>query len=427
LAQAVDTEYRLSTEPKLKAFVSDVLTKVGVARADAETVASVLVAADMRGVESHGVARLESYYVSRIRSGKLEAAPTVSVVRETPTSLVLDAGNGLGHPAGKRAMLSVIDKAKQSGVAFGAVKNSNHFGIAGFYAMLALEHDMIGIASTNSVRYGAPTYGKDIMLGTNPWAYAIPAQNEPAFVLDFATTTVPRGKLEVYQRKEKQLGAGWAIDENGAQTLKPEEALKGALLPLGGFGVDNGGHKGYGLGLLVDIMCAVLSGGAFGNDLPLPNSGAEPGKISHFFGAIRIDGFRDVAAFKTDMDKELRAFKDSQKAPGFDRIYVAGEIEHEKTNFARKNGVPVHVRFGAVSRSSRASSICRSRSNDSAARSPGLGRDDQGVRRPARRGDPRRRLCIRRTFQHGHARRPRRRGALSPRRSGSARTAGARA
>jgi len=344
LAQAVDTEYRLTTEPKLKHFVSAILTKVGVAQADAATVADVLVAADLRGVESHGVARLESYYVSRIRSGKLLAAPSVTVARETPTSIVLDAGNGLGHPTAKRAMETVLEKAKTSGVAFGAVRNSNHFGIAGYYAMLALDHDMIGIASTNSVRYGAPTYGRDIMLGTNPWAYAIPAQNEPAFVLDFATTTVPRGKLEVYQRKEKPLNPGWAIDANGQETVKPDEALKGALLPLGGFGIDNGGHKGYGLGLLVDIMCAVLSGGAFGNDLPLPNSGAEPGKISHFFGAIRIDGFRDVPGFKADMDRELRAFKDSQKAPGFERIYVAGEIEHEKTAYHREHGVPVHAK-----------------------------------------------------------------------------------
>ena len=341
---AVETKYRLSTESKLKSFVTEVLTKVGVAKPDAETVADVLVAADLRGIESHGLARLEAYYVARIRSGKLNAAPQPSVVRETPTSILLDADNGLGHPAGKRAMLAVLDKAKQSGAAFGAVRNSNHFGIAGYYAMLALDRDMIGIASTNSVRYGAPTYGRDIMLGTNPWAYAIPAQNEPPFVLDFSTTTVTRGKLEVYQRKEKSLNPGWAIDANGKETLKPEEALDGALLPLGGFGVDNGGHKGYGLGLLADIMCAVLSGGAFGNDLPLPSDPAEPGKVSHFFGAIKIDGFRDPAAFKADLDRELRAFKDSQKAPGCERIYVAGEIEYEKTLAHRQNGVPVHVK-----------------------------------------------------------------------------------
>jgi LDH2 family malate/lactate/ureidoglycolate dehydrogenase len=341
---AVDSEYRLSTEPKLKSFVVEILTKVGVARPDAETVADVLVAADLRGIESHGVARLESYYVGRLRKGQMTASPDVGVVRETATSLLLDAGNGLGHPTGKRAMAAVIDKAKTSGTAFACVRNSNHYGIAGYYAMMALDHDMIGISSTNSVRYGAPTFGRDIMLGTNPWAYAIPTQDEPAFVLDFATTTVPRGKLEVYQRKEKKLNPGWAIDAHGQETLDPKEALTGALLPLGGFGVDNGGHKGYGLGLLVDIMCAVLGGGAFGNDLPLPSSGPEPGKISHFFGAIKIDGFRDVAQFKADMDKELRGFKDSQKAPGCDRIYVAGEIEYEKTLANRQNGVPVHVK-----------------------------------------------------------------------------------
>jgi len=345
VAQAVDTEYRLSTEPKLKNFVAEVLTQVGVARPDAQTVADVLVAADLRGVESHGVARLESYYVSRIRKGLMKPSGNVTVVRESRTTIVLDADNGLGHPAGKRAMQAVIEKAEEAGVAFGAVRNSNHYGIAGYYAMLALERgDLIGISSTNSVRYGAPTYGKQIMLGTNPWAYAIPAQNEPAFVLDFATTTVPRGKLEVYNRKEKQLSPGWAIDAQGKETLSPQEALSGALLPLGGFGVDNGGHKGYGLGLLVDIMCGVLSGGAFGNDLPLPSDPPAPGKISHFFGAIKIDGFRDPAAFKSDMDRELRAFKDSEKTPGNDRIYVAGEIEYEKTLANRENGVPVHVK-----------------------------------------------------------------------------------
>jgi len=341
---SVDTEYRRTPESKLKDFVTRVLTRVDVSPADAEAVAEILVAADLRGIESHGVARLETFYVSRIRSGMLDPRAHARVVRETPSSLVLDAGNGLGHPAGKRAMLAAIDKAKQSGAAFAAVRNSNHFGIAGYYAMLALGHDMIGICSTNSVRYGAPTYGKDLMLGTNPWAYAIPAQNEPAFVLDFATTTVPRGKLEVYERKGKALNPGWAIDAHGNETLEPAEALDGALLPLGGLGIGNGGHKGYGLGLLADIMCGVLSGGTFGNDLPLPTSDTRPGMVSHFFGAIKLDGFRDPAGFKADMDKELRAFKDSQKAPGHERIYVAGEIEYEKTLANRRDGVPVHVK-----------------------------------------------------------------------------------
>lgn len=342
MAEVATSEYVLSTESKLKAFVRTVLEKTGVDSDAAQTVADVLVTSDLRGIESHGVARLESYYVSRIRNGKLKANPNYEIVRETETSVLFDADNGLGHPVGKMAMEKVIEKAAKHGAAFGAVRNSNHFGIAGYYAMLALPHDMIGLASTNSVRYGAPTFGKDIMLGTNPLAYAIPAGKEPPFVLDFATTTVPRGKLEVYQRKEKDLNPGWAIDSQGHPTLKAAEALQGALLPLGGFGVDNGGHKGYGLGLLVDILCGVLSGGAFGNSLPLPSSGAQPGAISHWFGAFRVDGFRDIAEFKRDMDKELGDFKESARVPGQDRIYVAGEIEHEKTIYNREHGVPVH-------------------------------------------------------------------------------------
>lgn len=338
------TEYRLSTESKLKDLVRRALGKVGVDETDATIVGDVLVASDLRGIESHGVARLESYYVSRLRAGKMDPKPKREVVRETDTSIVIDAGNGLGHPAGKLAMQKIMEKAQKHGAAFGGVRNSNHFGIAGYYAMMAMDADLIGIASTNSTRFGAPTYGKDILIGTNPLAFAIPTDKEPAFVLDFATTTVPRGKLEVYNRKEKPLEEGWAIDAQGQPTTSAPEALKGALLPLGGFGVEHGGHKGYGLGLLVDILTGVLSGGAFGTTLPLPADGPQPGKISHWFAAFRIDGFRDVNAFRRDMDKELRDFKDSAKAPGADRIYVAGEIEYEKTLAHRKSGVPVHVK-----------------------------------------------------------------------------------
>jgi LDH2 family malate/lactate/ureidoglycolate dehydrogenase len=343
LAEAAAAEYQLSTEQQLVSFINAVLQKVDVAAPHAAVVADVLTAADLRGIESHGIARLESYYVSRIRTGKLKAQPDYQIVRETDTSVLYDADNGLGHPAGKLAMQKVIEKAKKSGAAFGAVRNSNHYGIAGYYAMMALEHDMIGMASTNSVRYGAPTFGKDVLLGTNPLAWAIPAKDEPAFVLDFATTTVPKGKLEVYKRKGLPLKDGWAIDAQGHPTDDPDEALRGALLPLGGFGTDNGGHKGYGLGLLVDILCGVLSGGKFGAGLPLVNDTME-GAISHWFGAFRVDAFRDAEAFKADMDRQLRTFKESRKVPGAERIYVAGEPEFEKTRYHREHGVPVHVK-----------------------------------------------------------------------------------
>ena len=343
MADVATTEYQLASETKLKAFVARVLEELGVDRTSAGVVGDVLLAADLRGIESHGVARLNSYYVSRIRGGHMKAKPNYEIVRETETTVLYDADNGLGHPVAKLAMDSVIAKAAKHGSAFGAVRNSNHYGIAGYYAMLALEHDMIGMSSTNSVKYGAPTFGRDVMLGTNPLAFAIPAGKEPAFVLDFATTTVPKGKLEVYKRKGLPLKPGWAIDENGKVTDDPDAALRGALLPLGGFGTDNSGHKGYGLGLLVDILCGVLSGGAFGPSLPHVTDTME-GAISHWFGAFRVDAFRDIQQFKADMDKELRFFKDSQRAAGQDRIYVAGEIEFEKTLYNREHGTPVHVK-----------------------------------------------------------------------------------
>ena len=343
MADAATTEYRLAAESKLRKFVAAALERSGVAPAHAAVVADVLVAADLRGIESHGVARLESYYIGRIRGGHLNPKPEYRVVRETETTIVCDGDNGLGHPVAKMTMERVLEKAATHGSAFGAVRNSNHFGIAGYYAMMALERDMIGIASTNSVKYGAPTHGRDVLLGTNPLAFAVPAGTEPPFVLDFATTTVPKGKLEVYKRKTKPLLPGWAIDRDGRETLDPDEALRGALLPLGGFGVAGGGHKGYGLGLLVDILCGVLSGGAFGPTLPLVTD-VKQGAISHWFGAFRVDGFRDVAAFKADMDRELRYFKDSAKVPGEDRIYVAGEPEFEMTEHHRRHGVPVHAK-----------------------------------------------------------------------------------
>jgi LDH2 family malate/lactate/ureidoglycolate dehydrogenase len=209
--------------------------------------------------------------------------------------------------------------------------------------MLALEHDLIGISSTDSAHLAIPTFGSEKMQGTNPFAYAIPAGDEPPFVLDFATTTVTYGKLEVYERKGLKLKPGWAVGADGRPTDDPTEArFAGALLPLGGFGTDNGGHKGYGLGALSELLCGVLPGGTFGLALSKAEGPEQPGGISgHWFGALRIDALRDLADFKRDMDRELRDFKHSAKAPGSDRIYVAGEIEHERTIEYRREGIPL--------------------------------------------------------------------------------------
>ena len=330
-------------EADLLAFVERALTSVGVDEAQAKIVADVLVAADRRGIESHGVARLRWFYVDRIRNGRIAARPRYEIVRETGTSLLLDAANGLGHPASHFAMEHAIEKAKRSGIAFAAVRNSNHYGIAGYYAMMALEHDMIGICTTDSAHFAVPTFGRTRMQGTNPFAFAVPAGEEPAFVLDFATTTVTYGKLEVYERKGLRLKPGWAVDEQGASTTDPAvRHTGGSLLPLGGFGTENGGHKGYGLGVLAELLTGVLAAGWFGPALTLLESPDAPAGItSHFFGAIRIDALRDVAVFKRQMVAELRAFKRSAPAPGQSRVYVAGEIEHENEIASRRDGIPL--------------------------------------------------------------------------------------
>ncbi|MGD0474476.1 MAG: Ldh family oxidoreductase [Candidatus Velthaea sp.] len=326
-----------------RAFIELALTTVGVDAAQARDVADVLLAADLRGIESHGIARLRWFYVDRIRLGTIKSKPSYRVVRETPASFLLDADNGLGHPASIVAMKKAIALADQHGIAFAAVRNSNHYGIAGYYAMMALEHDMIGMSSTDSAHFVTSTFGREKMQGTNPFAYAVPAGDETPFVLDFATSTVTYGKLEVSERKGLKLKPGWAVGADGRPTDDPTEArFKGALLPLGGYGTENGGHKGYGLGVLSEILCGVLSGGTFGTALSTPEGPEQAGGITaHWFGAMRVDAMRDLAEFKRDMDRELRDFKNSAKAPGCDRIYVAGEIEHERTIEYRRDGIPL--------------------------------------------------------------------------------------
>jgi L-2-hydroxycarboxylate dehydrogenase (NAD+) len=342
MADMADTTTRV-TEANERAYIEMALKHVGIDESQAKDVAEVLLAADIRSVESHGIARLRWFYVDRIRLGTINPKPAYKVVRETPTSYLVDADNGLGHPVSVHAMRNTIEKAKKHGICFSAVRNSNHYGIAGYYAMMALEHDLIGISSTDSIHFASPTFGSDKMQGTNPFAFAVPTDKEPAYVFDFATTTVTYGKLQVYGRKGYKLKPGWAVDRNGVETDDPQEAqFHGALLPLGGFGVDGGGHKGYGLGALSEILCGVLSGGVFGKALSIEEGTTNTGGVtSHWFGAMSIDAMRDAADFKRDMDEELRQFKNSAKAPGQDRIYVSGEIEHEKTLEYRRDGIPL--------------------------------------------------------------------------------------
>jgi LDH2 family malate/lactate/ureidoglycolate dehydrogenase len=323
-------------------FIVRALRAVNLSEPDAEDVANVLVAADLRGVESHGIARLDMFYVRRIEAGVVNARPAYAVLCDRPTQFALDAGNGLGHPAGIFAMRKTIENARENGLAFATVRNSNHYGIAAYYAMMALEHDLIGLSMTNSTHLAVPTFGRQKTQGTNPIAVAIPANGHPPFVLDMATTGVTFGRLEVSERKGKSLKPGWAVDEEGRETRDPTIAMtQGALLPLGGYGTDNGGHKGYGLGALVEILCGVLSGGMFGTALRLDERGLHGGTVGHFFGAFRIDALRDGAEFQRDLARELGEFEESAAAPGADRVLTAGEPERANTERYRREGVPI--------------------------------------------------------------------------------------
>jgi len=340
---------------RLKDFCVRVFQKMDVSEEDARITAGVLVAADLRGIDSHGVARLRRY-VNGLRDGMMIARPEVQVVAETPATALVDAGAGLGQPVSYRAMQRAIQKALEVGAGFVTVRNSNHYGIAGYYAMMALEHDCIGISMTNAAVLVVPTFGRDGMLGTNPIAVAAPADQERPFVLDMATSTVPRGKLEVYNRLEKPIPLGWATDETGAPTTDAGQALEnfkqrvgGGLLPLGGAGELLRGYKGYGLALWVDVFCAILSGAAYA-DLAYPKTPDGkplPSNIGHFFGAWRVDGFRPVDEFKVAMDDLQRRLKDAPKAEGQDRIYIHGEKEYEEAERRSHDGIPLNPKVAA--------------------------------------------------------------------------------
>jgi L-2-hydroxycarboxylate dehydrogenase (NAD+) len=346
---ADETGIRIQAEP-LKAFCRGVFEKLDVPPEDAEITADNLVSADLRGIGSHGVARLRRY-VNGLRDGVMVARPNIEIVHESATTALIDGGGGLGQPVSGRAMRLVIKKSKEVGAAFVAVRNSNHYGIAGYYAMMALREDMIGISMTNAAVLVVPTFGRNAMLGTNPISIAAPAGKERAFVLDMATSTVPRGKLEVYDRREKPLPLGWATDEHGVPTENAGAVLKnmlaragGGLLPLGGAGELMGGHKGYGLALLVDVLCGVLPGAGYANTIypKTPDGKPLPANVGHFFGALRVDAFRPLDEFKATMDDLIRRLKNSPKTEGQDRIYIHGEKEFEMEQERKVKGVVLH-------------------------------------------------------------------------------------
>ena len=305
-----------------------------------------MLAADLRGVDSHGVARLTGY-VRLWEAKRINAKPSVRIIHESLSTATIDGGSGLGLVVAPHAMQVAIKKAKHAGTGWVSVMNSNHYGIAGHHAMMALEKDMIGISMTNASALVAPTFSVERMLGTNPIAVAIPAGSEPAFVADFATTTAANGKLEILQRKNAPMPIGWAQTKEGHASTDPH-ALRdgGALLPLGG-DRDHGSHKGYALGAIVDIFSAVLSGANYGPWVPpfpayVPMPQNMPGQgIGHFFGAMRIDAFRPAADFKKHMDHWIQRFRTAKAIKGQQRVFIHGDIERETEIVRRKEGIPL--------------------------------------------------------------------------------------
>jgi len=327
-------------------FTQNIFLAIGCSEEHAATATKALLAADVRGIDSHGVARL-SGYVRLWEAGRVNATPNIRIIHESPSTAVVDGDAGLGLVVAVYAMNIAIEKAKTCGTGWVSVQNSNHFGIAGYHAMMALQHDMIGMAMTNASALVAPTFSKERMLGTNPIAVAIPAGNEEPFVADFATTTAANGKLEILQRKHADAPLGWIQDESGNATTDAHALKnKGALLPLGS-DREHGSHKGYALGSIVDIFSAVLSGANYGpwaNPFPayVPMPENQPGKgLGHFLGAMRIDAFRKAEDFKKDMDQWLHRFRNATPIHPEQKVLVPGDPERLFEQERMEKGIPL--------------------------------------------------------------------------------------
>jgi len=327
---------------ELLAYTTKILEKLGYSQEQAAVTARILVEADARGVASHGVARL-LFYESNIRGHYTFPAAPIEIVRETPLSLVVDGHHGVGPCIAEFTMTRVVEKATGLGAGFGAVRNSNHFGMAGLWAEMAAAQGCIGMAFCNTRICAIPTFGRERILGTNPVCFAIPSMGRTPFLLDMATTTVAHGKVEVCERRGKPLPAGWVVDETGADTTDTEHFQKlfrsdspdGGHLFLGGAGEELGGHKGYGLGLFVDLLCAGMSMGTWSRE----TFNSEGGGISQFFGAIRIDLFGKRAEIENHVESILQQIRQSARASGQDRIYTHGEREAERREQSMAEGI----------------------------------------------------------------------------------------
>ncbi len=324
----------------MERFVTDVFKKADVPDEDARICADVLITADKLGFDSHGVSRLKPIYYDRIKSGIQSPVTNFEIVREGPTTAVVDGHRGMGMVIAKTAMNLCIEKARKLGMGMVAVRNSTHYGIAGYYALMAVKAGLIGITGTNTRPSVAPTFGVENMLGTNPLTFGLPSDEEFPFLLDCATSIIQRGKVEVHARIGKPIPEGLVIGADGRTKTDPNEILlalskgEASLLPLGGMGVETGGYKGYGYSTVVEVLSSALQGGAFLKALTGVNLG-------HFFIAIDISAFTELDSFKKTTGDILRSLRASRRMPGKDRIYTAGEKEHLTWLERREKGIPL--------------------------------------------------------------------------------------
>ncbi len=332
----------------LKAFMEEVFIRIGVPAEEARICSDILIASDLRGIESHGIGRLKMYY-DRIRAGIQSPLTHIEIVRDKAATAVWDGNHGMGHVIGFRAMSTAIAKARQFGLGAVAVRNSTHFGICGYYAQMACDADMIGLNFTNARPSVCPTHGVQPLLGTNPICFGAPTDLDFPFIYDAATSISQRGKIEQYAREEKPTPAGWAIDLEGNSHTETNKLLvdlvkqTASLLPIGGSEELSGSHKGYGLSTLVEILCAGLQNGSYLNQLLGVDEDGKPApyRLGHFFLAINIDFFTDLTEFRQTSGAICRELQNSHRMPRHDRIWVAGEKEWEKELEVRRLGVPV--------------------------------------------------------------------------------------
>lgn len=336
--------YKKYDYENLKRLCNDVFEKFGYSKEDSNIITDVLLTADLYGIESHGIQRLILYY-SGIKKGRIKVNSEMKVIKETPLSVLIDGNKEMGQLVSKNSMDIAIKKAKTSGFGMAVVKNSNHFGISGYYTKMAADEGLIGISMTNTQAIVLPTYSKRRMLGTNPISISMPAKPVP-FLLDMSTSVVTRGKMEVYSKNNKPLPEGWALDEDGKVITDSKKIIEitnreglGGMLPLGGYSEMFGGHKGYGLSLAVEMFTSILSGG-FTSDKVRFSQNVDG--VSHAFMAIDYGMFGDKKEIENRMSEYMQKLRDSEKVEGASRVYTHGEKEIEACNDRIKNGIPIN-------------------------------------------------------------------------------------